>query len=210
MLVTDYAPSSILRAKHVRRWALTFGRFIRNSFILFKMADQSRGFSFYRIIGMPVLSPRSKFGTPFGLRGVDSRGCVRRPKQNRSGSRGIGIRIREIMIQVFEFGNKAPLNESRKTSNGWNRTRKLIIFSFLKSKQTKAHESLWNQNQNYGAEPSATANERACHGSCSEQHAPRQARSSLSLNVRQNLWIRQLSSLFPWLRIRWWFYTLLN
>ena len=86
------------------------------------MADQSRGFSFYRIIGMPVLSPRSKFGTPFGLRGVDSRGCVRRPKQNRSGSRGIGIgfgiRNREIMIQVCEFGNKAPLSESRKTSNG--------------------------------------------------------------------------------------------
>jgi len=36
------------------------------------------------------------------------------------------------------------------------------------------------------AEPGATANERACHGSCSEQHAPRQARSSLSFNVRQN------------------------
>ncbi len=37
-----------------------------------------------------------------------------------------------------------------------------------------------------GAEPGATANGMACHGSCSEQHAPRQARSSLSLNVRQN------------------------
>ena len=71
---------------------------------------------------MPILSPRSKFGSPFGLRGGESRGCVRRPKQNRSGSRGIGvgfgIRIREIMIQVCEFGNKAPLSESRKTSNG--------------------------------------------------------------------------------------------
>jgi hypothetical protein len=39
----------------------------------------------------------------------------------------------------------------------------------------------------YRAEPGATANEHACHGSCSEQHAPRQARSSLSFNVRQNL-----------------------
>ena len=61
----------------------------------------------------------------------------------------------------------------------------MIIFSFLKTKQTKAHESLWNQNQSYGAEPGATANERACHGLCSEQHTPRQARLSLSLNVRQ-------------------------
>jgi hypothetical protein len=40
-------------------------------------------------------------------------------------------------------------------------------------------------NQNW-AEPGATANEHACHGLCSEQHTPRQARSSLSLNVRQN------------------------
>jgi hypothetical protein len=39
---------------------------------------------------MPILGPRSKFGAPFGLRGGESRGCVRRPKQNRSGSRGIG------------------------------------------------------------------------------------------------------------------------
>ncbi len=59
----------------------------------------------------------------------------------------------------------------------------MLGFSFFKSKQTHAHESLWNQS--YGAEPSATANEHACHGSCSEQHAPRQARSSLSLNVSQ-------------------------
>jgi hypothetical protein len=67
---------------------------------------------------MPILGPRSKFGAPFGLRGGESRGGGRRPKQNRSGSRGIGIRIRELMIQVCEFGNKAPLSESRKTSNG--------------------------------------------------------------------------------------------
>ena len=38
---------------------------------------------------------------------------------------------------------------------------------------------------NKRAEPGATANEHACHGLCSEQHTPRQARSSLSLNVRQ-------------------------
>jgi hypothetical protein len=69
---------------------------------------------------MPILGPRSEFGAPFGLRGGESRGGGRRPKQNRSGSRGIGIRIRirEIMIQVCEFGNKAPLSESQKTSNG--------------------------------------------------------------------------------------------
>jgi len=55
---------------------------------------------------MPILGPRSKFGAPFGLRGGESRGGGRRPKQNRSGSRGIGfgIRIRELMIQVFGFG----------------------------------------------------------------------------------------------------------
>jgi hypothetical protein len=59
---------------------------------------------------MPNLGPRSKFGAPFGLRGSDSRGCVRRPKKNRSGSRGIGIgiRIRELMIQVCEFGMQKP------------------------------------------------------------------------------------------------------
>jgi hypothetical protein len=39
--------------------------------------------------------------------------------------------------------------------------------------------------QTYGAEPGATANEHACHGLCSEQHTPRQARSSLSFNVSQ-------------------------
>ena len=65
---------------------------------------------------MPILGPRSKFGTPFGHRGGESRDCVRRPNQNRSGSRGIGvgfgIRNRELKIQVFEFGNKAPLSES--------------------------------------------------------------------------------------------------
>jgi hypothetical protein len=49
-----------------------------------------------------------------------------------------------------------------------------------------AHEYLWSQKPNpYWAEPGATANEHACHGLCSEQHTPRQARSSLSLNVRQ-------------------------
>ena len=113
--------------------------------------------------------------------------AARTPMQNRKvhAESDFGIRICEIMIQVCEFGNKAPLSESRKTSNGLNRTRKLIIFKFLKTKQTNADESLWNQNQSYGAEPGATANEHACHGSCSEQHAPRQARSSLSLNVRQ-------------------------
>ncbi len=37
----------------------------------------------------------------------------------------------------------------------------------------------------HSAEPGATANEPTCHGSCSEQHAPRQAGSSLSFNVRQ-------------------------
>jgi hypothetical protein len=149
MLVTDYAPSSILRAKHVHRWAWTFGRIIGLVVWLLRMADRSWWFCFYGIVWMPNLSPRSKFGAPFGLRGSESRGCVRRPKQKRSGSRGIGIgfgiRNREIKIQVCEFGNKAPLSESRKTSNGWNRTRKLIIFSFFKSKQTKAHEYLWSQ-----------------------------------------------------------------
>jgi hypothetical protein len=41
------------------------------------------------------------------------------------------------------------------------------------------------RNENHRAEPGATANEHACHESCSEQHASRQACSSLSLNVRQ-------------------------
>ncbi len=39
---------------------------------------------------MPILGPLSKFGAPYGLRGGESRDCVRRPKQNRSVSRRIG------------------------------------------------------------------------------------------------------------------------
>ena len=38
-----------------------------------------------------------------------------------------------------------------------------------------------------GAEPVARANDHSCHGSCSEQHAPRQLRSWLILNVRQKM-----------------------
>jgi len=37
-----------------------------------------------------------------------------------------------------------------------------------------------------GAEPSDAENERVCHESCSEQHAPRQPLSSLILYVGQN------------------------
>jgi hypothetical protein len=46
----------------------------------------------------------------------------------------------------------------------------------------------WVKNhQTTLAEPGATANEPTCHGLCSEQHTPRQAGSSLSFNVRQNI-----------------------
>ena len=41
------------------------------------------------------------------------------------------------------------------------------------------------RNKNHGAQLGATANSHACHGLCSEQHTPRQARLSLSLNVSQ-------------------------
>jgi hypothetical protein len=97
------------------------------------MADRSWGFIFYGIVGMPILSPRSKFGTPVGLRGSESRGGGRRPKQNRSGSRGIGfgIRNRESMIQVCEFGIKAQLSESRKTSNGYSSDSQIDHFQFF-------------------------------------------------------------------------------
>ncbi len=167
MLVTDHAPSSMLRAKHVYRWAWTFGRIKTISGLVMRIAINCDW--------LVTLNMRMSIET-----------AARTPIQNRRvhAESDFGIRIREIMIQVCEFGNKAPLSESRMSSNGWNRTRKLIIFNFLKTKQTKAHESLWNQS--YWAEPGATANEHACHGSCSERHAPRQARSSLSLNVRQN------------------------
>jgi len=86
---------------------------------------------------MPILGPRSKFGKPFGLRDSESRGCVRRPKQNRSGSRGIGIRIFELMIQVCEFGIKAPLIESRKTSNGYISDWQSYHFQFFKVETNK-------------------------------------------------------------------------
>jgi hypothetical protein len=83
---------------------------------------------------MPILGPRSKFGAPFGLRGGESRGGGRRLNQNRSGSRGIGIRIRicELMIKVCEFGIKAPLSESRKTSNGYSSDSQIDHFQFFK------------------------------------------------------------------------------
>ena len=168
MLVTLRAPSGTKRAKHRRRWALTFGRIKTISELVMRIAKNC--------VYLLTLNMRMSIET-----------AARTPMQNRKvhAESDFGIRISEIMIQVCEFGNNAPWSESRKTSNGWNRTRKLIIFSFLKTKQTKAHERLWNQKQSYGAEPGATANERACHGLCSEQHTPRQARSSLSLNVRQ-------------------------
>jgi hypothetical protein len=43
--------------------------------------------------------------------------AARTPMQNRKvhAESDFGIRIREIMIQVCEFGIKAPLNESGKT-----------------------------------------------------------------------------------------------
>ncbi len=56
--------------------------------------------------------------------------------------------------------------------------------SFSKGRRRR-RQNEWIRFKNHWAEPGATANEHACHGSCSEQHAPRQARSSLSLNVRQ-------------------------
>ena len=63
----------------------------------------------------------------------------------------------------------------------WNRSRGRGIHL----SRTIAYEYRWGRNQTYGAEPGATANDHACHGLCSEQHTPRQAQSSLSLNVRQ-------------------------
>jgi hypothetical protein len=46
--------------------------------------------------------------------------AARTPMQKRKvhAESDFGIRIREIMIQLCEFGNKARLSESRKTSNG--------------------------------------------------------------------------------------------
>ena len=57
---------------------------------------------------MPILGPRSKFGTPFGLRGGESRGCVRRPKQNRmvnaESDFGLGRNL-GIAKWVFSYSN---------------------------------------------------------------------------------------------------------
>ena len=77
-------------------------------FVYLKWRTKVGDFIFYVIVGMPILGPRSNFGAPFGLRGGESRGGGRRPKQNRSGSRGIGfgIRICELMMQVCEFGKR--------------------------------------------------------------------------------------------------------
>ena len=94
------------------------------------------GILFYVIIGMPILGPRSKFGAPFGHRGSESRGGGRRPKQNQSGSRGIGIefgiRNSELKILVCEFGNKTPLSKSRKTANGYSSDSQIDHFQFFK------------------------------------------------------------------------------
>jgi hypothetical protein len=113
--------------------------------------------------------------------------AARTPIQNRKvhAESDFGIRNREIMIHVCEFG-KGTVKRKPKEFKWLKSDSQIDHFQFLKFKQTKAHESLWNQNQSYRAEQSATANELHCHGSCSKQHAPRQRSSSLSLNVRQN------------------------
>jgi hypothetical protein len=60
----------------------------------------------------------------------------------------------------------------------------VLQLKLRRPEQEIAHEYLWSQKQkNYTAEPGTTANGVACHGSCSEQHAPRQATPSLSFNV---------------------------
>jgi len=48
------------------------------------------------------------------------------------------------------------------------------------------------------AQQGARANDHGCHGSCSEQHEPRQPRSCLILNVRQTKMLFAISA-FEWI-----------
>jgi hypothetical protein len=64
------------------------------------------------------------------------------------GSRGIGFRIRELVIQVCEFG-KGTVKRKPKDYKRLKSDSQINDFQFFKVLTTKAHESLWNQNQSY-------------------------------------------------------------
>jgi hypothetical protein len=191
-IVTDCAPSSTLRAKHVHRWAWTFG----------KIMNTVLAFVFYLV---PLI-----FSLCFPY--VCARMCYAVDPENKNGWRTylsvfgkitfVGSSLCIVFAALFqndEIWNSVCLTISgylfirfsriRVVIPAWKSfTRYCSLWESIDSKKrTIAYEYLWSQKPKpYGAEPGATANEHACHGLCSEQHTPRQARSSLSLNVRQN------------------------
>ena len=83
-------------------------------------------------------------------------------------------------IVSFDIEAKIKMVEFKGSNNDYLKKSRLS--------HAKAYEYLWSQKpKNYIAEPCATANGVACHESCSEQHAPRQATPSLSFKVRQKM-----------------------
>ena len=115
VLVTDYAPSSILRAKHVHRWALTFGRFKTISELVMRIAKNcvylltlNMRMSIETAARTPMLNRKVHAESDFRLgcnlgiaKWVFSysnsefaykyRGCVRRPKQKRRVNAEFGL-----------------------------------------------------------------------------------------------------------------------
>ena len=76
-------------------------------------------------------------------------------------------------IVSFDIEAKMKMVEFKGSNNDYLKKSRLS--------HAKAYEYLWSQKpKNYIAEPCSTANGVACHESCSEQHAPRQATPSLS------------------------------
>jgi len=89
------------------------------------------------------------------------------------------------------------LSSGQRTSIDPNPRVKIIIQSLFSGNESprlirpkpfqteNAHEYPRLYHPNHSAEPCARANDHSCHGSCSEQHAPRQLRSRLIFNVGQ-------------------------
>jgi hypothetical protein len=96
VLVTDHAPSSMLRAKHVYRWAWTFGRIKTISELVMRIAKNC--------VYLLTLNMRINIET-----------AARTPIQNRKvhAESDFGIRICEFMIQVCEFGKGTVMRKPK-------------------------------------------------------------------------------------------------
>jgi len=71
----------------------------------------------------------------------------------------------------------------------------LLIKTFNQKKyRPHTNDTLTKFERDDGAEPSDAENERVCHGSCTEQHAPRQPLSSLIIYVLQKKYKNEIKT----------------